>query len=158
MVPPKPRAAIIALLTLTVLLACAPKVVRPTVEVLGVDEWDIEAESSSMVVIVEVTNPNAFGGTLAGAEYRVKVNGTVVGEGRQDTAYEIPAEGSCRISLPLKLDHYSLLLAILLGDLEELRYAVRVKARLETAYGVFEDFFEQTGRTSLSGLLDDLFQ
>ncbi len=153
-----PGAAPIAVLVLTALISCAPKVVRPTIELLGVEKWEIDAENTSIFVIVEVRNPNAFGGTLVGSEYQIVVNDTVLGAGEQNDPCEIPPQGSCRISLPLELDYVALLKIILLGDLEQFNYAVRGKASIKTAVGVFEESFEKAGLTNLSELFDNLFQ
>jgi LEA14-like dessication related protein len=128
--------------------SCAPNVIEPTVTIAGLESWAFGAEKSTLVFAVEVTNPNAFGGTLVGADYHLEINGVAVGEGELEAEYAIPPADTVRIFLPLELDHAAFLKSFLAGDPENLSYTLWGTAHLETAVGDLERPFEKEERVT----------
>ncbi|HUT97789.1 MAG TPA: LEA type 2 family protein [bacterium] len=160
--PPKPppsrkfSAVLIATLCAAApLLSCGPKVIQPTVAIAGLKSWVFGDEKSTLVFAAEVTNPNAFGGNLVGADYELEINGVAVGSGSLDSTYAIPPADTVRVLLPFALDHRALLNIILAGNVENLCYTLRGTARLETAFGVLERSFEKEARADLRQLLEN---
>ncbi len=133
---------------------CGPEVVPPTVEILDIEEWELGFANSRIIVSVEVYNPNGFGGTLTGADYRLEINGVWVGSGELDAEYKIAPAGVTLVLLPLELDHASLVESLLGETLAELSYSIQGMAHLRTVVGDFEEPFEKTGRTSIPLIIE----
>ncbi|MCK4594404.1 LEA type 2 family protein [bacterium] len=148
---------ILLLCLIMLALACGPEVIQPTVDILDIEEWELGLATSPVIVSVELDNPNAFGGTLVGADYQLEFNGVRVGSGELDAEYNITPAGVTLVFFPLELDH-ALLIESLLGEtLDELSYSIQGTAYLRTIVGDFEEPFEKTGRTSIPLMIESLF-
>ncbi len=137
--------------------ACGPELISPTVEILDIEEWELGLATSRIIVSVEVNNPNVFGGTLVGADYRLEINGVRVGSGELDAEYKIDPAGVTRVLFPLELDHVSLVESLVGETLDELSYSIQGTAHLKTIVGVFWEPFEKTGRTGIPLVIENLF-
>jgi LEA14-like dessication related protein len=159
--PTFPRAGqgafITALCAAALLTSCYPEVVRPDVEITGVESWEPGLAGSRVVIGVEVRNPNDFGGSLVWAGYRFEMNGVGVGSGELDAEHEIAPAGVSTILLPLELDHAALVESLLTGDPGELCYTLRGTARLRHDLGIAEVPFEKTGRLSITDMIEEIF-
>lgn len=96
-------------LTLLLLSGCAAlqeqlNVQKPTADVKGVNIADMTLDSVSLLVDMNINNPNAFGFNTSGFDLALAVeNNTLATLDQSNQALSVPANGSASTSVPLTL-------------------------------------------------------
>jgi LEA14-like dessication related protein len=76
---------------------------KPRVRVLGVEVSRVSLESADLVFDLEVENRNRFSFVLETVDYRVRINGEPLLDGRQDLRAPIAGHGASEVELPVTL-------------------------------------------------------
>jgi len=85
---------------------------KPSVRVLGAEVTNVSLVSADLVFDVAVENPNRFAFVLDTVDYRLRVNGEPLLDGRGDLRAEIAARGTTEVRLPLTLRFTDVLRAL----------------------------------------------
>ena len=78
---------------------------QPTIKLKGIalKHLDVKSLTADTSISLEIENPGpAF--TVKEASYRLKLNGNDAAEGRHDEAFNVPAESTTTIELPLTVN------------------------------------------------------
>jgi LEA14-like dessication related protein len=105
----------VALAALLVLSSCAGlgrSLVEPSVSITGVHLEEAHLNGAEFLFEFEVDNPNAVGLVLDALDYRLRLNGRQLLDGRRDRRLEIPANGESRVELPVTIRYADLLQVI----------------------------------------------
>lgn len=120
-------------LTLLVLSGCATvkdqikeHVQKPTADVKGVNITDMTLDSVSMLVDLNVNNPNSFGFNTTGFDLALAVEQTTLATlDKSDSPLSVPANGSAATSVPLTLKFADIYDAVAnLKDKDEFNYGI----------------------------------
>jgi LEA14-like dessication related protein len=104
-----------ALAVLLVLSSCAGlgrSLVEPDVSITGVRLEEAHLNGAELLFEFEVDNPNAVGLVLDALDYRLRLNGRQLLDGRRDRRLEIPANGESRVELPVTIRYADILQVI----------------------------------------------
>lgn len=107
------RAATLA--AVLVLSSCAGlgrSLVEPSVSITGFRLEEAHLNGAEFTFEFEVDNPNAVGLVLDALDYRLRLNGRQLLDGRRDRRLEIPANGESRVELPVTIRYADLLQVI----------------------------------------------
>jgi LEA14-like dessication related protein len=85
-----------------------PVVHVPRVRLASVRLEGVTLQGASIVLGVELANPNGFGLSLASLDYRFSVSGQRWATGTSRRAVQVPAKQSGRIDIPVNLDFASI--------------------------------------------------
>ncbi|MBD5770094.1 NDR1/HIN1-like protein [Marinomonas colpomeniae] len=102
---------------------------KPNASVTSVSIGDISMETVTLLVGIEVYNPNSFALKAAGFDLDLLIdNSTVASIGQPDASLTLPAKGSNRVQLPVTLTFDEILSSMRgLGDKTEVDYGVQGK-------------------------------
>ena len=116
---------------LTVLAGCAGlgvgDVMRsPDVDIVGAELTNTGLDGADVLFEFEVDNPNGVALVLDGLDYRLRLNGKPLLDGRQDERTQIAARSESRVDLPVRV-RYADLLRVLetLGDDDQTSYEIQ---------------------------------
>lgn len=76
---------------------------KPTATVLGLKLAGLDSEGVALTFDVMVDNPNPVGVSLAGFDYDLKLGGRRFLQGEQPLGLKLPANGSSRVQVPVRL-------------------------------------------------------
>ena len=96
------------ILLLSALVGCATlqqQLKTPEVTVQRVDIGRVSLTDMDLDVKLGINNPNLFGISLAGLNYRLEVNQRALLQGRSDQRVQVAAADSSQVSLPLSLNY-----------------------------------------------------
>lgn len=102
----------LVLSSLLLLQACSsvPGVIeQPKVSIQQIQVQDISLTQGTAVIILNVSNPNAFPIPLQGIEYGLALNGRVVASGDQPENITIGARQDVPVKIPVTLDFAEIL-------------------------------------------------
>lgn len=92
------------IVSIMLLSACSSgPIQKPTVSVRYAEISQLSFTQSSAVFTIRVDNPNAFPIYLSGVDYGLSLNGHLVAEGSNNASTKIPAGGSKRLDMPIKI-------------------------------------------------------
>lgn len=116
---------------LTLLAGCAGlgvgNVMRsPDVDIVGAELTNTGLDGADVLFEFEVDNPNGVALVLDGLDYRLRLNGKPLLDGRQDERTQIAAKSESRVELPVRV-RYADLLRVLetLGDDDQTSYEIQ---------------------------------
>lgn len=131
---------LVILLLPLVLSACSMKDAgrNMKIDVMKVHVTEATMDGVKALVTVQVYNANWFGVTVAGARYRVIMNGRDIGGGRFDREVDIPSEKTITADVPLEVgpDGVTGVLAYAIKG-SRLKYYVKGEADLKTWLGTY---------------------
>lgn len=118
-------------LALLTLAGCATlkeqlNVQKPTADVKGVNITDMTLDSISMMVDMNVNNPNAFGFSTTGFDLALAVEDTTLASlDKSDSPLSVPANGTAATSVPLTLKFVDIYNAVSsLKEKDEFNYGI----------------------------------
>ncbi len=92
-----------ALIAVPLLTASCTDVKPPEVTLTGAEFAGFTAEGLSLMLLVDVSDPNGFGGTIRDLDYTIFVDGEEVAHGRQEESVVVPSEGTVEARIPFTL-------------------------------------------------------
>ncbi|MDF1763440.1 MAG: LEA type 2 family protein [Oleibacter sp.] len=107
-----------ALSLVLILSACASlqqmvDVKKPTANVSGVSLGELSQQAATLLIDLNVDNPNGFALDAAGLDLGLSIDGNNLANiNKQDSGMKIPANGSGKLQLPLTLNFKDVLAAI----------------------------------------------
>jgi|YelNatPaOPRAMG01_1025707.scaffolds.fasta_scaffold00043_10 LEA14-like dessication related protein len=105
---------------------------KPSVNLRSVRLEDLSFEALQLVADLQIKNPNPFGISLAGLDYRLEVSGHPLLSGTQQGGLKVPAEGEGAVQLPVQIIFHQLHEALgALADADSADYALEVGLRFE---------------------------
>ena len=119
----------------------------PEVTVMGVDVTDISLSDISLLVNMNVKNPNSIPLKLDRVTYQFNLSGNTVTEGTMTDGLQVPAAGENNLKLPLKFK-FSSVSGILQGLMKNSftkEYELKGSAQL----GIFSIPFSKRGEVQL---------
>jgi len=101
----KRRLSIMLVMIMAIMLsACSSgPVQKPNISVRYAEISKLSFTQSSATFTIRVDNPNAFPIFLSGVDYGMSLNGHLVADGSYAASTKIPAGGSKRLDMPVKI-------------------------------------------------------
>lgn len=98
----------------------------PDVDIVGAELTNTGLDGADVLFEFEVDNPNGVALVLDGLDYRLRLNGKPLLDGRQDERTQIAARSESRVDLPVRI-RYADLLRVLetLGDDDQTSYEIQ---------------------------------
>jgi LEA14-like dessication related protein len=93
----------VVLTGLVVLSAACSSIEPPEVVLTGLEVHGLSVEGLELTLLADVRNPNSFGATIGGLDYRVFVDGTRLAEGVLEDDVELEAGESIEVGIPFTL-------------------------------------------------------
>jgi LEA14-like dessication related protein len=91
---------LLTLLALTILTASCATLEAPKVVLHSVDIDGISTDGIELTLLVDVTNPNAFGADVGRLQYSVKVDGEELATGERTKEVHVPAGDTVEVGIP----------------------------------------------------------
>jgi LEA14-like dessication related protein len=92
-----------AVVLCSIALASCASIEPPKVMLTGVEVEGLSVEGLELTLLADVRNPNDFGATIGGLDYKVFVDGTRLAEGLLSSDVEVEAGESVEVGIPFTL-------------------------------------------------------
>lgn len=127
------------------------KIEQPKVRLHSVTLKKLENAEATLLVGVEVENPNKFALRVKRLRYEAELDGRPLAQGTIEDPVEVPSEGKSVVEIPVAVKYTDLLSSVVdfLGRMNQEDKKTRYRVKGSVGIGLFEIPFDEQGELKI---------